>query len=400
MRVAFVLGLPNPAPGAAWTRIASFARRLRAEGHRADVVGVVTPKHLDRAGVRATEAATVVNLCPAVHAPGAIAWLFNLAASLVVLPLVLVALRPDVVVVSVPSGAPIVGGVLGARVVQARVVVDYRDEWEAYAAAGERSFGRRVLRALAARASEVYRTADRVIAVSEPLAETLRARGVRDVRVVPNGADTGVFRPRDRHAARAPLSLRDDEYVLAYEGTIGYYYRLDAVVRAMASAGPATRLLLAGPDPEGQLRELRGLADALGMPDALVYLGVKDSPEALAEALAAADVGLVPYDANPLWRHALPAKFFEYAACGLPVLATVPEDSVLAQLIRTRDVGRTVPPADVPALAGAIRAWREDPSEARRLGENGRRLVVESFDRTALAERFVAELRPLLGGQR
>ena len=404
MRIAFVLGLPNPLPGAGWTRLSSFARRLRQEGHTVDVLGVVSPKHLARAGVRRAEPARIVNLCPAISSDSPWALAFNLVAAGVVLPLVLRILRPGLVLVSVPAGPPLLAARIGARIAGARLVIDYRDEWEDYALSRAGSGGhRRALQRLKAAAARAYRSSDLVLAVSDSLAAALRARGVAGVHVVPNGADVTVFRPRDKTLARRRLGLREDDLVLVYEGTIGYYYRLDTVVRAVAvarAAIPRLTLVLVGPDPERHVGGLRALAADLGSGDRLVYLGATESPDDLAGILSAADLGLVPYDDNPLWRNAMPAKFFEYAACGLPVVATVPDDSVLARTIRERELGRSVPPGDESGLATALEVLARDPAERRRLGENGRRLIVESYDRGALAGRFTDLLRPFLGGQR
>jgi hypothetical protein len=66
------------------------------------------------------------------------------------------------------------------------------------------------------------------------------------------------------------------------------------------------------------------------------------------------DVGLIPYDDNPLWKNSLPAKFFEYCACEIPVIATAYADSLLAELIRKYDIGLTSPPMNEAKLAEAI----------------------------------------------
>jgi glycosyltransferase involved in cell wall biosynthesis len=49
----------------------------------------------------------------------------------------------------------------------------------------------------------------------------------------------------------------------------------------------------------------------------------------------------------------LPNKLFEYTAAGVPVLAT--ELPMMGPLVREEGIGEVVPPADVDAIAAAMR---------------------------------------------
>lgn len=401
MRVAFFLGFPNPFPGAGWARIVSFARHARARGHRVDVVGIVTPTTTARAGVRSWNGLTLWNVCPAAATNTARSAVVNVATSLVTLAPLARTLRPDVSIISVPNGPFAVGAYSAARGSGSRVVIDYRDEWEDYAiglATSRRS--RTVLERLKDRMTEIYRGADLVCTVTEACADRLRSRGVPQVRLVPNGADTNLFRPYERAAMRRSLGLRENDLVLVYNGTVGGYYRLDLVVNAISELGEGlrerVRLLVAGPDPDAHVAELLSLAGRAGLRDGVRYLGVFHDARGLARVLSAADVGLIPYDDNPLWDRAVPAKFYEYGASGIPVIATVRRGSVLAQTIRDNELGETVPPLDAGKLAGAIRNLLTDGPRRQRLGRNSRDAVVTSYDREAIAAKFWQEVWTVL----
>ena len=67
-------------------------------------------------------------------------------------------------------------------------------------------------------------------------------------------------------------------------------------------------------------------------------MGTIHDNEKLSKLIALSDIGLVPYDDNPLWRNSLPAKFFEYCACGVPIIATISKNSVLSNIITKRKV--------------------------------------------------------------
>lgn len=74
----------------------------------------------------------------------------------------------------------------------------------------------------------------------------------------------------------------------------------------------------------------------------------------------------------------LPNKLFDYMLMRLPVVASdLPE---IRRVVKDADCGILVDPADVEAIAEALDYLLSNPSEARRMGENGRRAVIEKYN--------------------
>jgi glycosyltransferase involved in cell wall biosynthesis len=73
----------------------------------------------------------------------------------------------------------------------------------------------------------------------------------------------------------------------------------------------------------------------------------------------------------------------EANACGLPVVAS--EIGGIPGFVRHRENGLLAPPGDVRALADRISQVLLDPEEARRMGQEGRRRVVQEHDWDTLA---------------
>jgi glycosyltransferase involved in cell wall biosynthesis len=71
-------------------------------------------------------------------------------------------------------------------------------------------------------------------------------------------------------------------------------------------------------------------------------------------------------------------KMFEYMACGIPVVAS--NFPLWTRLVGDADCGITVDPLDPTAPAAAVRRLLDDPEEAARLGENGRRAILDRFN--------------------
>ncbi|MHA1835056.1 MAG: glycosyltransferase family 4 protein [Candidatus Baldrarchaeia archaeon] len=393
MKVLFFLGSPNPSPGADWTRIGFFADYFRNRGHRVYVAGIFSPYSLSKAGLICWKDIKIYNICPIFLIENILSLLFNIFSSFITLPLLLVFLRPNLTIISVPTGESAIGAYFASRRVGAKVIIDYRDEWEDYIINKSRSkIYRGAYRLLKTLMTKIYLKSDLISVVTPAIAKSLFLRGVKNVKVVLNGADVSVFKPYDKVVARRELGLCMDDFIIVYNGGIGGYYRLDVVVRALKKFDSVPRdkvkLLIVGEGPD--LPKIMSMAKDFGLENNVVYLGVKNDKVELAEVLSTADVGIVPYDDNPLWRNSLPAKFFEYCSCGIPVIATVYEDSLLAKLINKYEIGLVVPPMDEEKLAEAIRYICENKSFRELAGKRARLFIEEKFDRSKIAEKFLS----------
>lgn len=162
--------------------------------------------------------------------------------------------------------------------------------------------------------------ADRVIATSGPLYERLRgAHGA--VQLMPNVADLDLFPPPEAEPARLPAEPADLAAIprprLLYVGNVaGYKCDLAGIAQA-ARRRPDWSWVLVGP------RGLGESAPALGALRAAAnvhLLGPRDRRQ-LAGYIHHCAVGLIPFRVSESTRHSFPMKFFEYLACGRPVVS-------------------------------------------------------------------------------
>ncbi|HEX2441944.1 MAG TPA: glycosyltransferase family 4 protein [Methylomirabilota bacterium] len=220
-----------------------------------------------------------------------------------------------------------------------------------------------------------------VVAVTEAIrGQCLAARLLPPERIVtlPGGADAETYRPgpadpevRRRLGGEAGRLLVG--VVAGLRVMKGHRVVIDAVAR-LAQAGVHPRVVFVGRGAmEPALRE--AVAHA-GLESQIAFAGFADDLPAVMTAL---DVGLyVPLESDGMSR-----VVFEYLAAGVPLVAArvgvVPEvltDDVHAALVAGGDAG---------ALASALAALLEDAPRRARLGESGRRLVVERFSGARLA---------------
>jgi glycosyltransferase involved in cell wall biosynthesis len=381
IRISFFLDNSHPTPGAPWARISSFAKAL-AKIYDVDVVGVFSPKSLKGKGIKQLSNMNILNFVFKVCSNNPLLFLFNLVVSLTTSTILLIARRPRLAIVSFPDGDSNSGFLIACIVLRIKVIVDYRDEWEdqlIYASNLSRKFYVLIKKV----SSFFYRRACFVAVVTKPFVKALAKRGVMNIVLVPNGASCSSFKLLDKKPDK-------EFFTIVYSGGVGDYYRLDVVIsslKRLADRGlNQIRLLIVG---RGTIDSVLKYARQLGVQDAVAYLGNKSNIQELSKIIAEANVGIVPYDDNPLWMNALPAKFFEYCACGLPVIATVYKNSILANLIHENEIGLTANPMDVNGLADAIEKMSGDKEFRVNAGKRARILIEQHFDRDRISEEFL-----------
>lgn len=235
-------------------------------------------------------------------------------------------------------------------------------------------------------------------------------------------------RPRGKRRMVRDISIALHRIATARVGTAFCYNRADhadirrfRMIPARAGlidipgSGVDTARFAPAPLPEGAPRFLfvgrmlrsKGVEDAVaaarllraeGLPVRLELLGPSDSnpdavrPEVLAEWEAAGDIAclgetrdVVPHlhRASVIvlptrLREGVPRTILEAMACGRPVITT--DAPGCSDTVEHGITGLIVPPGDIRGLAGAMRAFMEDPALARRMGEAARRRVCARHD--------------------
>jgi glycosyltransferase involved in cell wall biosynthesis len=248
----------------------------------------------------------------------------------------------------VTTGPPDSAHLVGLALRRSAWVADFRDGWtyEPLREPFPTGAQRRLDAALEAR---VVRGADRVVAVTEAIADDFRRRLAADVAMVPNGYDPAL----DAEAAQSrPIALPDDRLALVHTGALsGLRGRdpaplLDALARLEPDAARRLVLVQAGPHTDEDERRLAGLRER-GL---AITLGSLPRPHALALQRRAAALVLITSDEVSQAT----GKLYEYLAAGRPIVALA-KGNEAARIVETTGTGLTVAPADEDAIAGALR---------------------------------------------
>lgn len=220
------------------------------------------------------------------------------------------------------------------------------------------------------------RRADHVVTVTNGLAawvETVE-QGARSVHVVPNGADTHIFRPGLDRPSDVP-----EGYVLFF-GELSPWQGIDlAITAATHPAWPlGVALVIIGDGHEaGRVEQA-----AREMPARILYLGARPRSEIAAYVSnALATVSPKRYHAARAGQS--PLKLYESLAAGVPVLATPLAGATDIESLKPAVI--TVDP-DAAAFATAVAALAGDPAASREMGVAGRDAILSNHTWTARAE--------------
>ncbi len=286
-------------------------------------------------------------------------------------------LRPfDVVIGTSPQILAPAAAWWRTRLPRRAFVLEVRDLWpESVVAAGLGQTGSAGVRALGAFARLMYRSADRVVAVTQSIKDRIvEGYGVPvgRVDVVPAAVDLEMFRPGPPPVgARAGLGV-NGKFVAAYVGTMGSAHGLEIVIEAaqqLRDKAAGFTFLLVGDGAERA--RLQGLVAR--SPGLDVRLLPTRPIEAIPDTLAASDACLVLLKDDPLFRTVVPTKMLEYMAAGKPVVCNVEGEA--SNLLDRAGGGICVRPGDPVALAAALARLQSDPGLCARLGASGRRYV-------------------------
>jgi glycosyltransferase involved in cell wall biosynthesis len=235
----------------------------------------------------------------------------------------------------------------------------------------------------------LYRHATRVVAVSAGLRDGLLARGVpgEKIGVVPNGVDLLRFEFAERRTPIVADPALRGKFIVSYVGTHGMAQGLETVVdAAVLFKASDVHFLFVG---DGARRETVAThARTLGLTN-VTFTGLV--PSATAEGyLRLSDIVLIPLKRTKQIQITLPAKIFEAAALGKPMI--VGAEGASADLVMRYGAGLVVPPESPAALASAITQLREDASLRAQLAQ-GSLALARDFDRRRFAKEMLEQIR-------
>jgi colanic acid biosynthesis glycosyl transferase WcaI len=389
MRVTLLTHYYPPEVGAPQARLSALARGLSRRGVEVTVHtgfphypdGVIQPPYRNRpwmveegSGVRVVR--SVVYPAPnrgfgrriANHASFALSAVATARASG----------ATDVVIVETPPLLLAGSAIAYARAKGAALVVNVSDMWPDSAVALGTLRRPRLVSSARRLEHACYRAADAVVCPTRGIENALTQLDVARGKVhrIPPSVDPELF-------AAAPPP-RNGAFKVLYAGTVGMSQGVGTLMDAaeLLDENAEIEIVIAGDGAEGP--ELRRRLARSGL-HKVTMLG-RVPHERIPELYAEADAAVVLLRDKPLFEGALPTKMFEAMSAGRPLVLSAAGEA--ATLVEEASCGVVVAPERPDQLAAALAGLARDRERAGRLGEAGRRAVVESYSREQAFERW------------
>ncbi len=387
-----VMGYPLPFPGAGCRRVSHIVHCL---SHLSKVYVLTTVSALSLSKLKLSFESFPTFRIPVIFSDCKILQLFFAFLAFMYTFFLSFILRAHVLLISIPPGNIGLGAFFAGLLLKRKIIIDYRDEYEGS-----------IFSPILYYKSKLYRImlkhSHAVVAVTNTLAMNLvrNIGNINRVFCIRNVSNPKIFRPlpeKDRLAIREKFAMLPEDFVIVYNGHLGMSYynvaNVIAAIRILALKGVKNiKLLVIGKYPP----QLNSLLERFDMTSYVKLIGVVQDPHVLSRIIASGDLGIIPYINHPLLKGCIPMKFYEYCACGLPVIATVHDDSELAHLIRKYKVGVIVSPDNPRVLAERLQELLQNTNALKEFGKNARTFVCKFSDVSVFCSRYLYIVKKLL----
>ncbi len=252
--------------------------------------------------------------------------------------------------------------------------------------------------------SEYFQTrlSNHIIVVSEGISKNLIANFKnisQKIFVIENGADTGIYFPRDRLESCKATGLDPTKRYIVFSGRFQKWQGLETLIESaveVTKVYPDVRFLLIGDGPMRETAELQ--ITEFGLTSKFVLKGWQ-TPEKLSLYLAASDICVAPYSPlaalNPaelkhgsssVLMKCSPLKIFTYMAMGKPVVASGFRDG--GHRLKEWNTGISFEPGNSDQLSQALLTLLNDQSLSEKLGQNAVARVRQHHTWTIVAEKI------------
>jgi len=178
-------------------------------------------------------------------------------------------------------------------------------------------------------------------------------------------------------------------------GSLLVYHELEIFIKALKklSSDIIKRMKLLILSPDQSATRIKALVKKYCLEEVALFFKAHIEKTKVARILSAADVGLI---AGLYSENQVPVRFYEYCACGLPVIAIIQEhyleNSILSKLILKNGIGFVLPTSSIEEISRTIQSLLNNQALLKEMGKKARRLAKAKFDRRLSSETFLKEL--------
>jgi len=240
-----------------------------------------------------------------------------------------------------------------------------------------------------------YKSADRIIVISEDFKRNIMEKGVPEEKIVviPNWVNTENVYPvaREDNILFDRLSLDREKFYIVYSGNLGHSQNLRMLLDAakeLREPLPDLCFVLIG---EGAARDEIAAAIENEKSDNVLLFPFQPY-EDIAHVFSLGDAGLI-ISKSGIGQSSVPSKTFGIMAAERPVLASFDLDSELVRLIEGTGCGVCAAADDKEAFKAAIESLYENRESLSEKGARGRAYLCDELDKDKCTALYVETVK-------
>lgn len=285
-------------------------------------------------------------------------------------------------------------GIIVSKIRRCPVIVEIRDIWPDAIRVHGVLTNRYINASLEFMARKMYDLSTHIVVVGDGYKQVLiqeKSVNISDISVFTNGADLDLYFPVQKNRDFLLKYATDDQFICSYIGTIGMSHGLDVVIRAAKLLKKEQRqdivFLFIG---DGAMREELEKQARMEELNNVFFLGRQEKKE-IPQYYSISDACLVHVRNRQVYRTVLPSKIFEIWAMGKPVILGVEGNA--AEIVKKAEAGICIRPENEAQFAAAVKKLADNKELVREYGGNGRRYVLQHFDRETISRDYLNMLK-------
>jgi starch synthase len=242
------------------------------------------------------------------------------------------------------------------------------------------------------RVGEIIQKVDMFLPLTQRAAEALTLLGVSTdrIKVIPFAVDTGLFCPMGKveESYYKKFDISKEDLVILYIGRLSrlkglfeLVYAAKKIVGDKELKGKDIKFVLVGTGPKR--KKIEALLQHLEIVNNFRIVGGIDYSE-IPRIHNIADIFVLPSIISPKWQEQFGMVLIESMACGKPVVSTL--SGSIPEIVG--EAGLLVQPSDHYSLYQALKKLILDESLRVKLGDLGRKRVIENFDSKLVAQKI------------
>ncbi len=243
-----------------------------------------------------------------------------------------------------------------------------------------------------------YKSADKIIVISEDFKNNIIEKGVPNNKIViiPNWINTETVFPIDRkdNILFDKYNLDRDKFYICYSGNLGHSQNLGLLLRAAIKLQKNYSDICFVLIGEGAAKD--SFKNLIKEKEVKNIILLPFQPyEDIAHVFSLGDAGLV-ISKPGIGGSSVPSKTWSIMASARPVLASFDKNSELSKLISKEKCGLCSDPNDVNDFISCILQLRNDPSLCKKMGHNGLSYVRNNLSKEKCTSRYIKLLKSVV----